>query len=196
MAMAPALEALCAGDRQAFGQMVDAAGVDETDEHGWTLLSWAAGRGDLEAVRRLVERGADVFHRGRDDRTPYLIALAAGHVDVAAFLRDAEEAGGGDTEQTSSRQAERRPYCRAYPVAALRAFAGWSEAPAAEDGGGDAEPLADGDVVFVHHDLSVGRSVIHGQEVVFSSEAPEWRAFCGERLEFRVPDDLELVPAR
>src|SRR5687767_13370380 len=102
------------------------ADIHAADEHGWTLLHWAAGRGDLALVTRLVASGADVFARGRDARTPYLIAFAAGHRETVLALQEAEAARGGDTERISSRLGERRTYCRAYPLGALRSFPAWT----------------------------------------------------------------------
>lgn len=195
METAPVLEALKGGDHAAFARLLEGVdAVDQPDEHGWTLLSWAAGRGDVDAIRLLVEKGADVFQRGRDGRTPYLIALAAGRVEAAQALRAAEEDQGGDLQQTSSRQAERRVYCRAYPLAALREFPAWDEAAAGGEGD-SAAPLAEGDVVFLHQDFTVTRSALPGQRMVFSSDAAGWRDFCRERLGFAVPSDFDLVAA-
>src|SRR5215213_3214110 len=68
------------------------ADIHQQDEQGWTPLNWAAGRGDLEIVRLLLARGADVFRVGRDQRTPYKISLAARHTDVARLLKEKEQA--------------------------------------------------------------------------------------------------------
>ena len=42
------------------------ADVHQQDEQGWTPLNWAAGRGDLEIVKFLIDQGADVFRVSRD----------------------------------------------------------------------------------------------------------------------------------
>jgi len=76
-----------------------------TDEHDWTALDRAAGRGDTAEVQRLLTDG--------DRRSAYDIALAAGHLETARVLRDPA----GDYRW--------RPYCRAYRLAELRAFPGW-----------------------------------------------------------------------
>jgi uncharacterized protein len=164
--------------------------VNALDEQGWTLLNWAAGTGDLEAVTLLVQTGADVFRRGRDNRTAYLIALAAGHRDIVRYLKDAEERRGGDRTMTSSRHGERRAYCRAYPIGLLRAFPAWNEPREAD------APLPDEEAVFVHQDLSVTHSVLHGERVLFTASTSEWRSFCAERLAFAPPSDLDLLTAR
>ena len=66
------------------------ADLQQQDEQGWTPLNWAAGKGAAEIVSLLLNRGADVFRTGRDQRTPYKIALAAKHTDVARLLKKAE----------------------------------------------------------------------------------------------------------
>src|SRR5262245_63686938 len=67
------------------------ADVNQQDDQGWTPLNFAAGKGELSLVRTLVENGADLFKVGRDRRTPYEIALAAGRVSVVKYLREIED---------------------------------------------------------------------------------------------------------
>lgn len=162
--------------------------IERRDEHGWTALCWAAGGGNAALAELLLVRGADVFGTGKDLRTPYKIALAAGHIDVARLLRQAEERRGGDAVATSSGQAATRPYCRAYPLKALRQYAGWREAAT------DGEPLADDTVVFVHRDYSVTRSMWLREDVVFEGTSPDWQRFCVERLAFQPPHDFDWLP--
>ncbi|MGW4420563.1 ankyrin repeat domain-containing protein [Streptosporangium sp. NPDC004631] len=149
----------------------------ERDEHGWAALDWAAGRGDVEAVRALLAAGADPRATGPESRTPYEIALAAGRTAAARLLR--EVTGEGATGW--------RPYCKAYLLGALRSFPGWSEA---RD-----EGLTEETVVYLHHDLTVTRSIWHGEDGVWSGPSAEWEHFCRRELGFRVPDDLDLVAA-
>jgi ankyrin repeat protein len=198
------LEAVKRGDVAEVHALLDEpVDLNALDADGWTPLNWAAGRGDLEMVKLLVAKGADVLARGRDKRTPYLVALAAGHRDTVVFLQEAEEARGGDLSRTSSRQHERRAYCRAYPIGALRAFGGWTEAPRAETAHTSAgetassagAELADDAIVFLHQDYSVTESVVAGTHVVFAGATPEWRAFCQAQLAFDVPTDLDLLVA-
>lgn len=163
--------------------------VNRADEHGWTLLHWAAGSGNLALVTRLVEKGADVFRRGRDNRTPYLVALAAGHLETVNYLRAAEQRGGGDRDGTSSRQEEHRVYCRAVPIAMLRTFSGWK----------DEEPqgrIGDAEILFLHHDFTVTRSVLHGDDLLPGiTSTPAWRSFCLDQLGFRPLTDIDLLSA-
>lgn len=184
-------EAVKNGERVALKGLI-AAGADanEQDGHGWTPLCWAAGGGDAEAARLLLEHGADVFATGRDRRTPYLIALAAGHREVAELLRDAE-----DMAARGGPRAERE-YCSAYTLGELRRFPGWpdgAEAEGAEAAGADA---IGEEVLYLHHDFTVTRSIWQGEDVVFDEVSPDWKEFCADRLEFKVPEDLDLlVPA-
>jgi uncharacterized protein len=185
----PLIEAIHAGDDIRVTALLEAgADIHQRDEHGWTLLHWAAGRGHVAVVKTLLERGADPSLSGRDERTPYLVALAAGHADVARALRAAEDARG-----RSSRVE--REYCRAYHLRDLRAFPEWSESRInwKADDSGDQEPLRPEDVVFIHQDFTVTRSMWRGESVIYDQVTPAWQAFCAGPLGFVVPDDLDLI---
>ena len=164
------------------GLIVAGANVNEQDGHGWTPLCWAAGRGDAEATRLLLEHGADVFETGRDRRTPYMIALAAGHREVAELLRDAENMAAGD------RQRAEREYCRAYSLGDLSRFPGWPSSAAKVETGAAGE-----EILYLHHDFTVTRSIWHGEDVVFDEVSDDWKEFCSGTLEFKTPDDLDLL---
>lgn len=156
------------------------ADIHQQDEQGWTPLNWAAGRGDLEIVKLLIDRGADVFRVGRDQRTPYKIALAAKHVEVARLLKQTEQAGNGSSGDSSLTN-----YAQAYLLGDLRKFSGWRE---------NSRELTDGDVVFLHQDLTVTELIWPGENVIFNQQTPEWQEFCERELRFRVPTDFDLVP--
>ncbi|HEV2863954.1 MAG TPA: ankyrin repeat domain-containing protein [Pyrinomonadaceae bacterium] len=152
------------------------ADVNQQDEQGWTAVNFAAGRGDVAFIDLLAARGADPVRVGRDRRTPYMIALAAGHASAARRLKELEEkAAAGD-----GRGPERK-YCRLYPLSELRRFAGW-----AGEGGADA-------AAYLHQDYSVTGSIWPGEKVIFRGESEGWKEFCDGALNFRVPDDLELI---
>jgi uncharacterized protein len=162
--------------------------VNALDDRGWTLLNWAAGSGNTSFADILLKRGADIFRRGRDNRTPYLIALAAGHVDTAKHLKEIEEKNGGDKDCTSSRQQQRRAYCRAYRAGSLRAFSAW-HAIAQEP----ADRPSDDAYVFLHQDFTVTSSVLHAGKVLCAAPTEEWKHFCTHTLGFHVPTDFELL---
>ena len=172
------------------------ADVHLQDEQGWTPLNWAAGRGRLEIVRLLLDRGADAFRVGRDQRTPYKIALAARHAEVARLLKKAEKAANGKSDDSDARS-----YAKAYLLGDLRRFSGWREEkinwketiPAEENG--SSRKLSDNDVVFLHEDFTVTQLMWSGENVIFNQTTPEWVEFCKQDLQFRVPDDLDLIPA-
>ena len=175
--------------------LASGADVNQQDEHGWTPLNWAAGKGQVAIVQLLLDRGADVFKVGRDQRTPYKIAMAAGHVDVVKLLEEAEKRSGeGKSSQTV------REYCKAYCLRDLRRFAGWRESRInwkENSDAGDAakrhQEFSDDDIVFVHRDFSVTQSMWHNENVIFNEAAPEWQSFCSDVLQFKAPDDLDLV---
>ncbi|EME99226.1 ankyrin repeat domain-containing protein [Streptomyces mobaraensis NBRC 13819 = DSM 40847] len=187
---APALvEAARNGDVRALrAALAEGADVRARDADDWSALDWAAGRGDAEAVRILLAAGAPPGATGREARTPYEIALAAGHLDAARELRAAEDAARGDGP------APRRtwePYCRAYPAADLAASPDW---PAGDDRTGGDGGTGEDALLYLHHDLTVTRSIWHGEDVVFDAVTPRWERFCREDLGFTVPDDFDLVP--
>ncbi|SRR6266446_1351206 len=171
--------------------------VNQQDEHGWTALNWAAGKGSVDGVKLLLENGADVFRVGRDQRTPYKIALAAGHAAVVSILLDAEKRTGKATSQSE------REYCKAYNLRDLRQFSGWTESKinwkadtdSGDEGERPRESLSDDDVVFLHSDLTVTQSMWHNENVIFNRVTPEWQTFCTETLRFKVPTDLDLIAA-
>jgi ankyrin repeat protein len=150
-------------------------------------LNWAAGKGHLEIVEVLLQHGADPFLVGRDLRTPQMIALAAGQSEVVKVLRQAE-AGRTETDAPS----HERKYCSAFHVKDLRRYPAWTEN---EITGADsnAKQLNADDVVFVHGDYSVTRSIWTNEDVVFDKVTEEWKKFCIGELKFAVPDDLDLI---
>lgn len=170
------------------------ADVHQQDEQGWTPLNWAAGKGNVEIVSLLLNRGADVFQTGRDQRTPYKIALAAKHTDVARLLKQAESAGNGASGDSSSRD-----YARAYLLGDLRKFSDWREEKInwkdidRADENGNSHELSDDDVVFLQEDFTVTQLIWPGENVIFNRTTPEWIDFCTQELQFKVPDDFDLI---
>jgi hypothetical protein len=183
------IEAVKAGKLSTVEDLIKSgADVNQQDDQGWTPLNWAAGAGNEALVGALIAAGADVFKVGRDLRTPYMIALAAGHAGAARLLRAAEE---------RARPDERRPereYCKAYTMARLSEFSAFAERaravvkPAAI-GAGDDDELA----FFLHHDFTVTESMWRNEQVVFDEVTPEWREFCAKTLGFKAPDDLDFI---
>lgn len=55
---------------------------------GHPPLSAVANNGHIEVVKLLVEHGADVMHKNRDNQTALDIAMEAGHSEVAKYLRN------------------------------------------------------------------------------------------------------------
>jgi len=166
------------------------ADIHQQDEQGWMPLNWAAGKGSVEIVSLLLNRGADVFRTGRDQRTPYKIAVAAKHTDVARLLEKAEQAANGASGDSTSRD-----YARAYLLGELRKFSDWREEkesiPADENG--NSRRLSDGDVVFLQQDFTVTELIWPGENVIFNRITPEWIDFCTQELQFKVPDDFDLI---
>lgn len=187
-------EAIRGRDVEAVREVLDqGAALDQQDEHGWTPLNWAAGQGDPSILRLLLERGADVAATGRDNRTPLMIAKAAGRRQAAELLTEAEKSRGVWEDPRTSRQ-----YCKAYYLDDLAAFEGWPAAASerasvphdGEETDGDAEEAPRRPIVYLHQDLTVTRSMWHGENVVFDGAAPGWPEFCEGQLAFDIPEDL------
>lgn len=173
MAEQSVIEAVRAGDAAAAERALSGgASVDERDERGWTPLCWAAGAGEAALVRLLIDRGADVTLTGTDERTPLMIAQAAGRAEAADLLAAAEKARGVWRDP-----AETRTHCRGFRAGDLRRYGGWSPA----DG---ADAPADDDILYLHQDFTVTRSIWPGEQVVFSDGTPEWRGYCARELGF------------
>ena len=170
------------------------ADIHQQDEQGWTPLNWAAGKGSVEIVSLLLNRGAEVVRTGRDQRTPYKIALAAKHTEVARLLKKAEQAVNGASGDSTSRD-----YARAYLLGQLRKFSDWREEKInwqetiRADENGNSRELSDDDVVFLQQDFTVTELIWPGENVIFNRTTPEWIDFCTQELQFKVPDDFELI---
>ncbi|HSE18780.1 MAG TPA: ankyrin repeat domain-containing protein [Pyrinomonadaceae bacterium] len=174
------IEAVKSGNKESVRKLINAgAEVNQPDKQGWTPLSWAAGQGELEIVEELIQHGADPFLTGRDLRTPQMIALAAGRPEVVKALRQAE----AERKQADAQAAERK-YCSAFHLKDLRRYPAWTE---------NENQLNGDDVVFLHEDYSVTRSIWANEDVVFNKVTEEWKNFCNSELKFAVPDDLDLT---
>lgn len=172
------IEAIKSGNRASVEQLLDAgAELNQQDKQGWLPLNWAAGSGQLEIVDLLLERGADPLAVGRDLRTPQMIALAAGHAEVVKRLREAEAKAG-------AKESSDRKYCTAYHLGDLRRYAGWTS---------EVQDLKDDDVVFLHQDYTVTKSMWAGEDVIFNNVSDQWKEFCNNELRFTVPDSLDLI---
>jgi len=172
------IEAIKSGNRASVEQLLDAgAELNQQDKQGWTPLNWAAGSGQLDIVDLLLQRGADPLAVGRDLRTLQMIALAAGHADVVKRLRQAETNAG-------AKESPERKYCTAYHLGDLRQYSEWTS---------DSQDLKDEDVVFLHEDYTVTKSMWAGEDVIFNNVSEQWKDFCNTELKFAVPDSLDLI---
>lgn len=182
------IETVKSGNQDSVRELIESgAAVNQQDKQGWTPLNWAAGKGELEIVELLLQHGADPFLVGRDLRTPQMIALAAGRSEVVQALRRAEA-----ERQNGEAKPSERKYCSAFYLKELRGYSAWTEN---EIKGADAnaQPLNGDDVVFLHADYSVTRSIWANEDVLFDKVTDQWKDFCNSKLQFAIPDDLDLI---
>lgn len=191
MATLPLIDAVQTDNLVSLRELIEAgASINEEDEHGWTALNWAAGKGNPATVKLLIDNGADVFKPGCDRRTPYMVALAAGHFEVLDLLQEAETKVDGK----GSKRNELK-FCRAFRVGRLRQFPDWRED---EDSSGlaDGRALSNDELVFLHHDYSVTESMWHGENVIFDRVTAAWKEFCRNELDFTVPNEIDLIRSK
>src|SRR5688572_18127636 len=91
-------------------------------------------------------------------------------------------------------------YCKAYPAKRLRAFSAWVENTSSlrkglriEDGKHieyDRKSIEPDDVLYLHDSLIVTDGVFKDEHVIFDQLTSEWRDFCENTLQFKVPDYL------
>ena len=81
---------LCSGDATVewATRMVALGGRVDFAFHGMSLLSHAAYRGNIEVVRFLLEKGADMDKATNNGTYPLLMACLEGHLEVVQLLAD------------------------------------------------------------------------------------------------------------
>ena len=183
------IEAVKSDELGAAWKLIESgADVNQQDEHGWTPLSWAAGKGSMSLVQLLIDSGGDIYKVGKDQRTPYDIALGAGHVESVKLLLEAAQKSGRSSDDNGRR------YCRVYPLSELRRFPQWSENKLNLT---NPEPQiateeSDG-IAFLHQDFTVTLSMWPGENVIFNDVTADWQEFCIRELGFKIPSDLDLI---
>jgi hypothetical protein len=76
------------------------------------------------------------------------------------------------------------PYYRAYLLADLRRFPGWTEPD-------DHASLTDDSVVYLRDDHAVVRNPLEAdQGVIWDTLTPQWLDYCQTTLRFEVPPEL------
>src|SRR6266850_1878867 len=128
----------------------------------------AVKNGDLQALEMLLGSGANPNQQDAVGWTPLNWAAGKGDATMVGLLlaHDADVTLTGRDNRTPlmiARAARRNEVC------AL---------------------LADADIVYVHQDFTVTRSMWHGEDVLLNEVTPAWRAFCETTLGFEIPEDV------
>lgn len=93
--------------------------IDVRGYFGNTLLHIAAVRNDIDAVRVLIEGGANVNSEGEHGYTPLHEAVEQGHFEIADLLIKS----GADTHKENKDRETPRDIARLLPVKDLRIIA-------------------------------------------------------------------------
>ncbi|XP_060640910.2 DNA-binding protein RFXANK isoform X1 [Anolis sagrei] len=64
--------------------------LNKPDERGFTPLMWASAFGEIEAVRSMLEWGADPHALAKERETALSLASTGGYTDIVALLLDRE----------------------------------------------------------------------------------------------------------
>lgn len=85
------MHAASIGDMARLRQLVKEYSTDihsVESSSGMTALGYACLNGKLNAVKFLVEKGADINGKYRDDKSPLILAVKGNHLQVVRFLCD------------------------------------------------------------------------------------------------------------
>ncbi len=93
--------------------------------------------------------------------------------------------------------AQKGRYCKAYSLAKLRQFEGWSEnaqnvrRERREVDGREVETqrqLTDDDYLYLQENFTVTDDIFIDENIIFADVTPEWMDFCRNTLGFEVPN--------
>ena len=77
-------------------------------------------------------------------------------------------------------------YCKAYPLAAMRQFAGWHES---------GDPPDNDHIVYLQENYVVTDGIFIDENVIFDEVTDEWIEFCQKTLNFELPAQAETLKA-
>jgi hypothetical protein len=81
-------------------------------------------------------------------------------------------------------------YAKAYPLADLRRWSGWSPRPTNWRSPRAFDSLEDADIVVVHDDFTVTLGIYPDEDILQEGSDAAWRLFCTEQLRFEVPPEF------
>ncbi len=81
-------------------------------------------------------------------------------------------------------------FCKAYHMRDVQGFTGWENRPPSPPDPGEryAGTLPPNpDIVFLHHDFKLTKSIARDHGVLLEGTDPAWIAYCREVLKFEIP---------
>lgn len=86
-------------------------------------------------------------------------------------------------------------YCKAYPLARLRAYPHWTEKShnvRPRDGEPERHLLTDDDFLYIQENYTVTDGIFQNEYVIFDDVTPEWIEYCRTTLEFEIPESARM----
>ncbi|MFC2080638.1 ankyrin repeat domain-containing protein [Bacteroidota bacterium] len=86
--MSPLMYAVRTNDSKKVSKLIDAeADIEAVDSEGNTALCYSAQNGNLKIAKKLVRRGANLWHKNDARKTAYDLAVRSNNFEAAKYLR-------------------------------------------------------------------------------------------------------------
>jgi hypothetical protein len=79
-------------------------------------------------------------------------------------------------------------YCKAYPIDQFRQYSNWTENFANLRSADEETPRTEVDFLYLQETYVVTDGIFLDENVIFDAVTADWKTFCQDVLQFRVPD--------